>query len=111
MSRGRGWPAVLIAASLALVLAAADGANAGCNPTCRRDIERCMATQCKEGMPRPACRRRCKPAAIRTLAYALSECRLDAAGRFSGREALRARRGDQEPITLMDFGSSEPVQD
>jgi WD40-like Beta Propeller Repeat len=101
----------LFASSLLVVLAAARSAEGACNATCHRDIDRCMATQC-QGVPHAACRRRCKPAAIRTLAYALSECRVDAAGRFSGREVLRALRGNQEPITLVDFGSSgEPVQD
>src|SRR5262245_19372638 len=85
--------AALLALSLLLVLTAAPGADAACNATCRRDIDRCMATQCA-GVPRAACRRRCKPAAIRTLAYVLSECRVDAAGMEIGRQALRIRRGD-----------------
>src|SRR5262249_21750624 len=64
-----------------------------------------------EGVPRAACRRRCKPAAIRTLAYAASECRVDAGGSYVARQALRVRRGDREPITVAEFGPSEPVPD
>jgi hypothetical protein len=83
----------------------APGADGACNATCRRDIARCSATQCA-GIGRKACRRRCKPAAIRTLAYVLSECRVDAAG-FVGRQSLRIRRGDREPITVAEFGPFE----
>jgi hypothetical protein len=69
-----------------------------------------MATQC-EGVGRAACRRRCKPAAIRTLAYAESECRVDAAGFVVAQQALRIRRGDREPITVVELGPSEPAPD
>jgi hypothetical protein len=89
---------------LLLVFAAAPRADGACNETCRRDIARCMATQCA-GVPRAACRRSCKPAAIRTLAYALSECSKDAAGMDVWRQALRIRRGDREPITVAEFGA------
>jgi cysteine-rich repeat protein len=73
---------------------------------CRRDIARCMATQCA-GVGPEACRRRCKPAAIRTLAYVLSECRGNAARGVVWRQALHIRRGDREPITIVEFGPSE----
>src|SRR5262245_35451422 len=86
----------ILVASLLLVLPAATGAQSGCNETCRRDLARCMATQCA-GIPQEACRRRCKPAAIRTLAYAQSECRVDAAGFVVARQELRIRRRDREP--------------
>jgi cysteine-rich repeat protein len=75
-----------------------------------RDVARCMATQC-DGIGRETCRRRCKPAAIRTLAYAVSECRVDAGGFVVARQALRIRRGDREPITVVEFGPSEPIPD
>jgi len=80
----------------------ASGADGACNATCRRDTARCIATQCA-GVGRKACRRRCKPAAIRTLAYVLSECRADAAGSVA-HQSLRIRRGDREPITVAEFG-------
>jgi cysteine-rich repeat protein len=75
-----------------------------------RDVARCMATQCT-GVDRTTCRRRCKPAAIRTLAYVVSECREDTAGMVVGRQALRIRRGEREPISVMDFARSEPIPD
>ena len=80
-------PAALVPSSLLVVLMTAPGAEA-CNATCKRDFARCMATQCGAGVGREACRRRCKPAAIRTLAYVVSECREDAAGMEVGRQAL-----------------------
>ena len=94
---------VFVASSLLLVLMTAPRADGACNATCERDRARCMAAQC-EGVPRAACRRHCKPAAIRTLAYALTECRRDAAGNGVNYQALRIRRGDREPITVMEFG-------
>src|SRR5262245_64180239 len=100
----------LLVASLLLVLTAATDVHSACNATCKRDVARCMATQC-EGRGQGACRRRCKPAAIRTLAYVLSECRVDAAGLVVARQALRIRRGDREPITAVELGPSKPVPD
>ena len=57
-------------------------------------------------------RRRCKLTAIRTLAYVVSECREDAAGMEVGRQVpCCTRRGDREPITVVEFGPSEPMPD
>src|SRR5262245_44585971 len=103
MSRAR--PGFGLLSALVLILAAPPRAEGACNATCKRDLERCMATQC-EGVSRAACRRRCKPVAIRTLAYVVSECREDAAGAV-GHQELRIRRGDQEPITVVAFDVSE----
>jgi len=104
-------PAALVPSSLLVVLMTAPGAEA-CNATCKRDFARCMATQCGAGVGREACRRRCKPAAIRTLAYVVSECREDAAGMEVGRQVpCCTRRGDREPITVVEFGPSEPMPD
>jgi hypothetical protein len=93
----------LLVASLLLVLTAATDVHSACNATCKRDVARCMATQCA-GVGQGACRRRCKPAEIRTLAYVVSECRGDAAGGVV-RQALRIRRGDGTPITVVEFGA------
>ena len=103
-------PGAVLVASLLLVLTAATRVHSACNATCQRDLARCMATQCHE-IGRETCRRRCKPVAIRTLAYVVSECREDAAGMDVGSQALRIRRGDQEPITVVGFGPSEPQPD
>src|SRR5262245_21574919 len=108
MSRMR--PRLRLLFAVLLVFAAAPRADGACNATCKRDLERCIATQC-EGVGQAACRRRCKPAAIRTLAYVLSECRVDAAGFVVARQALRVRRGDRDPITVVEFPPSEPMPD
>jgi len=100
----------LLVASLLLVLTAATGVHGACNATCKRDVARCVATQCA-GVGRETCRRRCKPAAIRTLAYVVTECREDAAGMVVYHQALRIRRGDREPIPVVEFPPSEPVPD
>jgi hypothetical protein len=98
-------------ASLLLVLTAATGAHSACNATCKQDVARCIATQCGARIDGATCRRRCKPAAIRTLAYRLTECRVNAAGLSMGHAALRIRRGDRDPITVWDGPGSEPAPD
>src|SRR5262249_9654508 len=70
-----------------------------------RDVARCMATQC-DGINGETCRRRCKPAAIRTLAYAQSECREEPSTHtYVAHQELRVRRGDRVPITVATFDS------
>jgi hypothetical protein len=100
---------LLVASSLLLVLMAAPRADGGCNARCRQDLAVCMATQCA-GVDRVACRRRCKPAAIRTLAYVLSKCE-ETKGSWVGRQELRIRRGDRDPVTVVNFGPSAPISD
>jgi hypothetical protein len=68
-----------------------------------------MRTEC-EGLGAAACRRRCKPAVIRTLAYVVSDCRVDAAG-FVGHQTLRIRRGDRDPVTVAEFSGPTPIPD
>ena len=105
MSRAWAHRGVLLA--LLFAFAAVPRAAGACDATCKRDMERCMATQC-DGVARSACRRRCKPAAIRTLAYVLTECE-DAAAGFVGRQELRIRRGDGDPVSVAKFGLSDPM--
>jgi hypothetical protein len=80
-------------------------ATPGCNDSCacRHDFARCVETQCK-GLGREACRRRCRPAEIRTLAYVVSGCTEFPDGRSVGQQALRIRRGDRDPVTVAEFG-------
>src|SRR5215475_8955914 len=95
----------LLVASLLLVLTGATDVHSACNATCKRDVARCVATQCN-GIGRETCRRRCKPAAIRTLAYAQSECREDRSSHsYVAHEELRIRRGDRASITVATFDS------
>jgi len=56
-----------------------------------------------------ACRGRCQ-APIRTLAYAITECRSDAHG-LVARQALKIRRGEREPVTVFEVAATEPVPD
>jgi hypothetical protein len=49
-------------------------------------------------------------AAVRTLAYVVSECRSDSSG-LTGRQELRIRRGNRPPVTVMEFEPAEPVPD
>jgi hypothetical protein len=100
-------PSVLLAL---LLFSGARVTEGACNATCKTDVVRCMATQC-DGVPHAACRRRRKPVAIRTLAYAQSECQVDAGGRFTGHQSLRIRRGDREPITVWSSPPSKPIPD
>jgi hypothetical protein len=96
----------LLVVSLLPVLMAATGVHGACNATCERDVARCMVTQC-DGIGRETCQRRCKPAAIRTLAYAQSECREDPSSHtYLMHQELRIRRGDREPIAVATFDSS-----
>src|SRR5262245_4859415 len=109
MSRATTRLGLLVA--VLFVFVAAPRADGACNETCRQDIARCRATECA-GAGRATCRRRCKPAAIRTLAYVLNECRRDAPGMgVVRRQALRIRRGDREPITVVEFSTTEPQPD
>src|SRR5262249_27705860 len=68
-----------------------------------RDVARCMETQCA-GVDREACRRRCRPARIRTLAYVVSACTQLSDGRSVGHQALRIRRGEHDLVTVAEFG-------
>src|SRR5262245_23500188 len=107
MSRAR--PRLRLLFALLLVFAAASRADGACNETCRSDIARCMATHCA-GVPGATCRRSCRPAAIRTLAYGVVDCRADGAGMHVVHEELRIRRGDRQPITVVEF-PGEPMPD
>src|SRR5262249_42710506 len=83
------------------------GGGEPCSARCRLvpagELARCMATQCA-GIGRETCRRRCRPARIRTLAYVVSECTQFPDGRSVGHQALRIRRGKRDPVTVVEFG-------
>ena len=50
-------------------------------------------------------------ARIRTLAYVLTECTADAQGRSSLKQTLLIRRGNCDPVQVMEAGPSTPVLD
>src|SRR5262249_48853286 len=49
-------------------------------------------------------------ARIRTVAYVLGQCRSDASG-LSIHQVLQVRRGDCDPVTVMEIPANEPVPD
>jgi hypothetical protein len=51
---------------------------------------------------RPACLR-LRPGGIRTLAWVETSCHADTQGTLTGRTALRIRRGDCPPVTVLEF--------
>jgi hypothetical protein len=93
--------------ALFVVMAGARDAEAACNPTCRRDVARCMATQC-QGIGPGACRKHCKPAATRMLAYGVSECREDASGIVVGIPSTPSRHS---PFTSTGPRTTDPGDD
>lgn len=92
-----------------------------CRPTCAGEVAVCRQRGCGglAGRERHGCVRACRArstcaapgASIRTLAYAMSECRQDAQGNFSGRQKFLVRSGDWEPVVVMEFPPIGPVAD
>ena len=111
VAMGRARLFALIGWLFLLGVGASPARSARCNATCRADLALCASTLCagQTGRARRICRKRCKPAPIRTLAYVLTECGTDAEGLFWGRQELRIRRGDREPVTVMDVALPAPV--
>lgn len=58
----------------------------------------------------PRCSNPNGPAAP-TLAYALGECEQDSQGGFSGRQRLVVRRGDCDPVAVVEISRPGPVPD
>src|SRR5436309_10693159 len=90
-----------------------------CPMSCREEAAHCDETRCAglRSKERRTCREACRgrsgcPAAIRTLAYVVSECR-EVPGRQAlvGRQALLVRRGNCDPVTVMDIIAAETVPD
>lgn len=114
--------ALLAAPSL---LASLLGSPALAKPTCTRacvrpslqEVDFCQRTQCAglQGKAARRCGRMCgegsRCAPMRTLAYVVNECRTDAQGFWVARQGLRVRRGDCEPVTVMEFPFGEPVEE
>jgi hypothetical protein len=102
---------------MATFLLAHGDATATCTSTCTSELRACRE-QCRQADDRRACRRRCAVASTceapgtlqATGAYPVNECRNDAAG-FSLRERLVVRRGNCDPVTVMELPSVGPVAD
>src|SRR5262249_49298225 len=86
------------------------GAAAACHSSCAQQLAECKRTCPKRGPGRRDCRAACAErstctapdARIRTLAYVVNECHGDARGTVL-RQALRIRRGDCAPVTVLEF--------
>src|SRR6185436_6903964 len=98
---------------------ARSGGDARCTESCRARTATCIQTTCGglRGPSRRACLERCRGAggctaggALRTLAYVMSECRELAEG-LRGHQALHIRRGNCDPVTVMEVGSDTILPD
>jgi hypothetical protein len=100
---------------LATLLAARGRAAAACKSTCTEELRACRS-HCQGITDRRACRQQCADAStctapgarLRTAAYTVDMCREDAAG-FSVHERLFVRRGNCDPVTLLELPLVGPV--
>jgi cysteine-rich repeat protein len=90
-----------------------------CHSTCTQQLKACRRTCPASGAARRDCRTACAErstctapgARIRTLAYVVSECTTDPQGRSSLKQKLVVRRGNCDPVTVMETDASTPVLD
>ena len=102
-------------ATVSLSLAATRGSAraAACPSTCTAQLAECKRTCPEGGQARRDCREACAErstctapgARIRTLAYVVAECTQDPQGRFSLKQKLLVRRGNCDPMTVMEMAS------
>src|SRR5262245_4245248 len=111
--------AIIILSVVGLVAAPDATSAAGCPSACTREIRACRGRcAAQRGTARRECRASCADASTcnaagvraRTGAYAVVECRNDAAG-FSLHERLVVRRGNCDPVTVMELPPVGPVTD
>lgn len=87
-----------------------------CARPCKVETAACRREQCAglQGESRRSCIERCRGlggcAAIRTMAYVVTECREDASG-TAGRQTLVIRRGNCEPVVAFELPRAGPVHD
>src|SRR5262249_23764888 len=88
-----------------------------CHSTCTEQLKECRQACRGGGQARRDCREACAErstctapgARFRTLAYVVSECTTDAQGRSSLEQKLFLRRGDHDPLQVMEARASTPV--
>lgn len=91
---------------------------ARCHGTCTEQLAECKRTCPGGGQGRRECRAACAErstctapgASLRTLAYVVTECESDARGARL-RQTLEIRRGDCDPVPVMELTAPEPVPD
>ena len=107
-------------ALVGLSLAATRGtAAAACHSSCTQQLAECKRTCPGGGQGRRDCRAACTErstctapgARIRTLAYVVTECTADPQGRSSAKQKLVVRRGNCDPVPVMETTPSTPAPD
>src|SRR4029450_12286517 len=94
-------------------------ATAACPSTCTQQLVECKRTCPGDGQGRRDCRAACAErstctapgASIRTLAYVVTACRQDPQGLVSLAQKLVIRRGNCDPVTVMEVATPTPVPD
>ena len=87
-----------------------------CATSCGQDAKACREARCTtlHGLERRTCAEACEGiagcASLRTLAYVVTECESDARGARL-RQTLEIRRGDCDPVPVMELTAPEPVPD
>ena len=105
---------VLVALIGLLLVVLRAGGAAACHSTCARQLVECKRTCPGDGPARRECRTACAEqstctapgARIRTLGYVVTECSRDSQGRVSGGQKLVIRRGNCDPVTVMELPTS-----
>src|SRR5215813_2559339 len=122
MSPARPHDAVtLLAAALlvaGLAVSRAD-ALAACHSTCTEQLAECKRTCPGGGPARRDCRAACAArstctapgARIRTLAYVVNECSTSPDGLSTLKQQLFVRRGNCDPVMVMEAATPDPVPD
>jgi hypothetical protein len=105
---------------LLLCLVAPHTTDAACHSTCTEEYRACRQ-RCSaiHGRQRRSCTRACQDASTcnppgnrsRTLVYVAFQCRQDANGDLELKERLLLRRGNCDPVTLLDLPPAGPVPD
>src|SRR5437762_4126689 len=93
--------------------------RAACHSTCTQQLKECRQTCPGGGQARRDCRAACAErstctapgASIRTLAYVVTECTTDPQGRSALGQKLLVRRGNCDPVTVMEVAAPTPVPD
>ncbi len=108
-----------LAILLGLPLGASRDGAAACRSTCTQQLVACKQTCPASGTGRRECREACAERStctapgrrIRTLAYVVSECTTDPQRRSTLRQKLLVRRGNCDPVVVMEAATPTSVSD
>src|SRR5262249_52061606 len=90
-----------------------------CHSTCTRQLKACRDMCGQRGQARRECRTTCAThsscaapgAGIRTVAYVTTACTTDAQGLSSVRQRLFVRRGNCDPVPVVNMPQTPPIPD